>query len=175
MGSCRNPKRHVDKALVSAILSTSAQLLPEARPFAFIGSLGNNSGAEYKFPLKQDSDYFFLHKVYGKVEYISVDGINISKAKMGSHCVAPNDCWQLILHSPLKDGAVSVFAKELDENQPLLHILLFNTDIGEVDVVGSLSKNRSSGSFRLIAESGVPKSPVGFFMGHVSTKLGYWK
>nr|VZI28939.1 unnamed protein product [Spirometra erinaceieuropaei] len=45
---------------------------------------------------KKDSDYLYMHRLYDSIEYISVDGVNISKAGEGSNCVAPNDCWQLI-------------------------------------------------------------------------------
>nr|VZI46001.1 unnamed protein product [Spirometra erinaceieuropaei] len=31
-----------------------------------------------------------------RCDYITVDGIDISKAASGSHCVAPNDCWEII-------------------------------------------------------------------------------
>ncbi|KAL7055452.1 hypothetical protein AAHC03_022564 [Spirometra sp. Aus1] len=132
---------------------------------------------EPRFEFRQDSDYVFLYKLYEDVEYISVDGVNISKAGEGSNCVAPNDCWQLIRrgrylivlgvlkgtqaaftvqpvnpsnrlsvgvqykktgmsqYPPLRNGTISVLAKELHEHQPLLHILMFSADIGKVEIV----------------------------------------
>nr|VZI28968.1 unnamed protein product [Spirometra erinaceieuropaei] len=133
---------------------------------------GTFGGTESTLEFKQDSDYIFFHNVYGNVEYISVDGVNISKAEAGSHCIAPNDCWELILNKrhlialgwlngpnaaftmhpanssdrlsvgfqykktstpeypPLKNGAISVFTKELHGNPSLVHFVLSNVDIG---------------------------------------------
>nr|VZI46000.1 unnamed protein product [Spirometra erinaceieuropaei] len=45
---------------------------------------------------KQNSDYAYTKRLYGNVEYINVDGVRISKAADGTHCVAPNDCWEII-------------------------------------------------------------------------------
>ncbi|KAL7052995.1 hypothetical protein AAHC03_026313 [Spirometra sp. Aus1] len=45
---------------------------------------------------KQNSDYVYTKSLYGAVEYMTVDDVRISKAADGSHCVAPNDCWEII-------------------------------------------------------------------------------
>nr|VZI28942.1 unnamed protein product [Spirometra erinaceieuropaei] len=66
--------------------------------FLFLTLAYGDSGQEEKSTLefKQNSDYVYTKTLYGDVEYISVDGVRISKAADGSHCVAPNDCWEII-------------------------------------------------------------------------------
>nr|VZI28952.1 unnamed protein product [Spirometra erinaceieuropaei] len=178
---------------------------------------GTFGGTESTLEFKQDSDYIFFHNVYGNVEYISVDGVNISKAEEGSHCTAPNDCWELILNKrhlialgwlngpkaaftmhpanssdrlavgfqykktstpeypPLKNGAISVFTKELHGNPSLVHFVLSNVDIGEIDVVGSISKNTSSGSFHVGKSPGSPERKFIYYTGHLESKVRMMK
>ncbi|KAL7055444.1 hypothetical protein AAHC03_022563 [Spirometra sp. Aus1] len=173
---------------------------------------GTFGGPEPKLELKRDSDYFYLHELNGGIECISVDGVNISKAGEGSHCVAPNDCWELIrpgryllvlgvLKGPnaaftmhpvdaanrrsagfqykktgtseypkLKDGAISVFAKELRESQPLLHILLFNADVKVVEFVGSITNDTRGRSLLLIDKTRQPEENLVFITGHLESK-----
>ncbi|BHF81589.1 hypothetical protein SprV_0802472100 [Sparganum proliferum] len=167
---------------------------------------------ETKLEIKRNSDYFYLHLLHGDVEYISVDGVNISKAGEGSNCIAPNDCWQYIRpgryllvlgvlegkhaaftvhpleaanrrsvgfqykktgtpeYPKLKDGVISVFAKELRENQPLLHILQFNTDIEGVEFVGSITNDTRGRSLLLIDKTRQPEEHFIFLTGHMGSK-----
>ncbi|KAL7055451.1 hypothetical protein AAHC03_022564 [Spirometra sp. Aus1] len=168
---------------------------------------------EPRFEFRQDSDYVFLYKLYEDVEYISVDGVNISKAGEGSNCVAPNDCWQLIRrgrylivlgvlkgtqaaftvqpvnpsnrlsvgvqykktgmsqYPPLRNGTISVLAKELHEHQPLLHILMFSADIGKVEIVKGMSNTPSSDSMTLIGKSQQPDEHIILFTGRLENKV----
>nr|VZI28920.1 unnamed protein product [Spirometra erinaceieuropaei] len=45
---------------------------------------------------KQNSDYVYTKSLYGDVEYMTVDDVRISEATNGSHCIGPNDCWEII-------------------------------------------------------------------------------
>nr|VZI28927.1 unnamed protein product [Spirometra erinaceieuropaei] len=51
---------------------------------------------ESKLEFKQDSDYVYTKMLYGDVEYVTVDDVNISRPENGSNCIAPNDCWQIV-------------------------------------------------------------------------------
>nr|VZI42206.1 unnamed protein product [Spirometra erinaceieuropaei] len=162
---------------------------------------------------KENSDYVYTKNLLGEgVEYITVDGVNISNPTNGSHCVAPNDCWEIIYatrhliaygrlagssasftvypenatarspigvqykradtpsYSTLAEGVKPVFAKELLNNETLIHILLFNTDIGNISVSGYIStKGRFSDVITLMGKTGVQKKDLVLFTGHLGT------
>ncbi|BHF81600.1 hypothetical protein SprV_0802473200 [Sparganum proliferum] len=58
------------------------------------GVFGEVKKGELEF--KQNNDYVYAKKLFGNVEYMTVDGVNISNPENGSNCVAPNDCWQIV-------------------------------------------------------------------------------
>nr|VZI43116.1 unnamed protein product [Spirometra erinaceieuropaei] len=179
------------------------------------GALGKNNGPSVeKLTFKENSDYVYTKSLQGEgVEYITVDGVNISNPTNGSHCVAPNDCWEIInatrhliaygrlagsnasftvypentttrspigvqykradtpSYSTLAEGVKPVFAKELLNNETLIHILLFNTDIGNISVSGYIStKGRFSNVITLMGKTGVQKKDLVLFTGHLGTE-----
>nr|VZI04060.1 unnamed protein product [Spirometra erinaceieuropaei] len=58
------------------------------------GTLGQ--GARSEFTVKENSDYVFATLVDCDYMYTAVDGVNISGPAQGSHCVPPNDCWEIV-------------------------------------------------------------------------------
>ncbi|KAL7058336.1 hypothetical protein AAHC03_017090 [Spirometra sp. Aus1] len=178
-------------------------------------ALGNGNGQIVEnMAFKEKSDYVYTKGLLGGgVEYITVDGVNISNPAVGSHCVAPNDCWEiinatrhLIAYGPLvgsdasftvypestaarspigiqykstntqsyqtlAGGVKPVFAKELLKNEKLIHILLFNTDIGNVNVSRHIStKGRFSDVITIMGKTGVQKKDLVLFRGHLGTE-----
>nr|VZI28944.1 unnamed protein product [Spirometra erinaceieuropaei] len=168
-----------------------------------------NSTLEFK----EHSDYAYTKRIFGNVTFLSVDGVNISRPANGSHCVPPNDCWEVIYPeryliaigrlqgtkaaftvqpvnpasgSPvaaqykrvgtpdfpqLTNGARSIVAKELHQNEQLIHILLFTENIREIDIVGNITQcDINNAMISLLGKTGVLKFPVVLFTGHVSTK-----
>nr|VZI43114.1 unnamed protein product [Spirometra erinaceieuropaei] len=168
-----------------------------------------NSTLEFK----QNSDYVFTKQMHGRVEHIIVDGVNISKAKNGSHCVAPNDCWEVVKperllitygflkghnasftvqplntttrspvgvqykkvgtpnYAPLANGTRSVLAKEIYDNETLIHILLFSSNFGNVSVVGNITMTRRDPNIiSMFGKTGVLKFEVVLFTGHLGTE-----
>ncbi|KAL7058329.1 hypothetical protein AAHC03_017088 [Spirometra sp. Aus1] len=55
-------------------------------------------GQEFNSTLefKENSDYVYTKQLHGYVEHMIVDGVKISNPSNGSHCVAPNDCWEIV-------------------------------------------------------------------------------
>ncbi|BHF81601.1 hypothetical protein SprV_0802473300 [Sparganum proliferum] len=58
------------------------------------GVFGEVKKGELEF--KQNNDYVYTKKLFGNVEYMTIDGVNMSNPENGSNCVAPNDCWQIV-------------------------------------------------------------------------------
>nr|VZI34667.1 unnamed protein product [Spirometra erinaceieuropaei] len=58
------------------------------------GTFGQGAGSE--FEVKENSDYVFAALVDCDYKYATVDGVNISGPADGSHCVPPNDCWEIV-------------------------------------------------------------------------------
>ncbi|BHF74552.1 hypothetical protein SprV_0501763800 [Sparganum proliferum] len=71
----------------------------------------------------------------------------------------------------LAEGVKPVFAKELLKNETLIHILLFNADIGNISVSGYMStKGRFSDIISLMGKTGVQKKDLVLFTGHLGTE-----
>ncbi|BHF74564.1 hypothetical protein SprV_0501765000 [Sparganum proliferum] len=179
----------------------------------FYGACGKVVEFNSTLEFKQDSDYVFTKQLHGHVKHIIVDGVNISKAKNGSHCVAPNDCWEVVKperllttygflkgsnasftvqpvntttrspvgvqykkvgtpnYAPLANGTRSVLAKEIYDNETLIHILLFSSDFGNVSVVGNITMTRiDKNVISMFGKTGVLKFDVVLFTGHLETK-----
>ncbi|KAL7058080.1 hypothetical protein AAHC03_017089 [Spirometra sp. Aus1] len=163
--------------------------------------------------LKQNSDYVFTKTLYGNVEHVIVDGVNIANPRYRSHCVAPNDCWEIVkpekmlIASGLLKGSTasftvqpanipdrypvgiqykkagtpkydtldyparSILAKEILENEFLVHILISNSDIGHVKARGKISTTRRNyNAITIFGKTGVMKIVVVLFTGHLGTK-----
>ncbi|BHF81598.1 hypothetical protein SprV_0802473000 [Sparganum proliferum] len=132
------------------------------------GVFGEVKKGELEF--KQNNDYVYTKKLFGNVEYMTIDGVNISNPENGSNCVAPNDCWQIVepgryvianghlkgTHAAITVEPVKgtqpnsmstnesrpVLTKEISENEKIIHILLFSRDIRNVNVMGNISTRK---------------------------------
>nr|VZI28921.1 unnamed protein product [Spirometra erinaceieuropaei] len=140
--------------------------------FLFLALAYGVSGQEVNNTLefKQNSDYAYTKRLYGNVEYITVDGVRISKAADGTHCVAPNDCWEIIHHQQLPAEAVSVFAKEILENERLIHILLLNGKLAGISRVGKISVKKKDESIISVFGWYMDVNKVLLFTGHLGTE-----
>ncbi|BHF81595.1 hypothetical protein SprV_0802472700 [Sparganum proliferum] len=69
---------------------------------------------------KQNNDYVYTKTLFGNVEYMTVDGVNMSNPENGSNCVAPNDCWQIVERA--YDTRLVLFTGHLDTTPRLVKI-----------------------------------------------------
>nr|VZI28922.1 unnamed protein product [Spirometra erinaceieuropaei] len=161
---------------------------------------------------KQNNDYVFTKTLFENVEYMTVDGKNISKPENGSNCVAPNDCWQIIepgrylianghlkgthaaftvepmdfpnrskivvqyhkhgtqANSMSTNESRPVLTKEILNNEKIIHVLLFSTDIRNVSVMGNISTNKIDFNvISLLGKTGVYDIRAVLFTGHLDT------
>ncbi|KAL7058325.1 hypothetical protein AAHC03_017087 [Spirometra sp. Aus1] len=168
-----------------------------------------NSTLEFK----ENSDYVYTKQLHGYVEHMIVDGVKISNPSNGSHCVAPNDCWEIVKpekllvaygflkgsnatftvqpanipdrypvgiqykkagtpeYDALNYPARSVLAKEILENETLVHILVSSSDIGHVNATGSIATTyRDYSAISIFGKTGVLKFDTVLFTGHLGPK-----
>ncbi|KAL7058359.1 hypothetical protein AAHC03_017159 [Spirometra sp. Aus1] len=170
---------------------------------------GSNSTLEFK----ENSDYVYTKQLHGHVEQVIVDGVKISNPSNGLHCVAPNDCWEIVKpekllvaygflkgsiatftvqpanipdrypaavqykkvgfpeYDALNYTAKSIVAKEILENETLVHILVSSSDIGHVNTTGNIATTRRDPTaISIFGKTGVLKFDVVLFTGHLGTE-----
>ncbi|BHF61536.1 hypothetical protein SprV_0100451100 [Sparganum proliferum] len=185
------------------------------RQIILLAVLCSAFGEEFNSTLefKQNSDYAFTKQLHGHVERMIVDGVNISNPNSGSHCVASNDCWEvvkpeklLIAYGLLKGSTASftvesanspcrhpvgiqykkagtpdydalnnttrpILAKEILENETLVHILASSSDIGHVNATANIATTRRDyDAISIFGKTGVLKFDVVLFTGHLGTE-----
>ncbi|KAL7056295.1 hypothetical protein AAHC03_020620 [Spirometra sp. Aus1] len=163
------------------------------------GTLGQGTQTEYT--VKPNSDYVYAELLDCNLLSMTVDGAQISGPADGSHCVPPNDCWEIVESDKVlvAEGRMSawsspiifqytafgtsdypqvdaetmpVIAKELYMNETLFHVVHFNTDIKSVTAVGEFTRgDLFVHKLSTTLKRGMLSKKVLIFTGHSETRV----